>query len=223
MEPIGDHGLACLSPDDYADYARYMQCQAEAIDAALFGQQTLLESFLIAPTMIVRPSATRNIAVGATVTNLFNEVVYINNDFMSLTSNGSGTETYISIGSPVGVPVVAYPRGLYMAGAVVPMDATGAVTAFSERMTVISIVDTTAPVLQQQLAFSWDENPDANTTITRVRTSPTLTVVLRGTNGVRLGHSVTHTNVASSVDVTPNTDTWLWVTYLGPDALVEEV
>lgn len=221
MEPVGTHGLACLSPEDYADYARYMQCQAEAIDAALTEQLTGFENFLNLPTMIVRPSAVRNIGIGATVENLFDEVFYLNNDFMSLESSGSGAETYISIGSPVGTPVTAYRRGLYLCGAHVPMDATGAVTAFSERRTTIAIVDDTAPVLQQQLAFAWDVNPDANTAITNISTNPTLTVVLRGTNGVRLTHAVTHTNAASSVDVTSPTNCWLWVTFIGPDELVQ--
>lgn len=221
MEPVGNHGLACLSPEDYADYARYMQCQAEAIDAILTEQLALFNGFLNLPTMIVRPSANRNIAIGATVLNLFNEVVYLNNNFMSLTSNGSGTETYISIGSPVGTAVVPYRRGLYLCGAHVPMDATGAVTAFSERRTTISVADDTAPPLQQSLAVAWDVNPDANTAITNISTNPTLTVVLRGTNGVRLTHAVTHTNAASSVDVTSFDDCWLWVTFLGPDELVQ--
>jgi hypothetical protein len=219
MQQIGTHGLACLDDSDYADYARFMQCQAEALDALLFEQLTLLTDFMNLPTMIVRPSALRNIAIGATVEDLFNTVLYVNNDFMTLSTVGSNT--YINIGSPVGSAVVAYPRGLYLAGAHVPMDATGGVTAFSERRTTIAIVDDTAPPLEQQLAFAWDVNPDANTTITGIDTNPTLSVVLRGTNGVRLTHAVTHTNAASSVDVTPFTDTYLWVTYVGPDELVE--
>jgi len=219
MQQIGTHGLACLSDSDYADYARFMQCQAEIIDALAFEQLTLLTDFVNLPTMIVQPSANRNIAIGASVSDLFNQVVYINNDFMTLSTVGSNT--YINIGSPVGTAVVPYPRGLYLAGAHVPMDATGAVTAFSERQTIIAVNDDTQPTGQQQLALAWDINPDAGTTITRIHTNPTLSVVLRGTNGVRLTHTVTHTNAASSVDVTPNTDTWLWVTFVGPDELVE--
>jgi len=219
MQQIGTHGLACLSDSDYADYARFMQCQAEAIDALAFEQLTLLTDFVNLPTMIVRPSGPRNIGIGASINNLFDEIVYINNDFMTLSTVGSST--YINIGSPVGTAVVPYPRGLYLAGAHVPMDATGAVTAFSERQTIIAVNDDTQPPGQQQLAQAWDISPDANTAITGIDTNPTLSVVLRGTNGVRLAHTVTHTNAASSVDVTPFSSTWLWVTFVGPDELVE--
>ena len=220
MEPVGTHGLACLSDTDWADFARYMECQAETIDQLLFDRQTELEDFLSRPTMILRPSAVRTFAAG-TISNLFNEVVYVNNSFMSLTSNGSGTETYISIGSPVGTAVTAYERGMYLAGIQVPFDATGAVTAFSERRATISVLDDTIPPDQTQLAFAYDLSPDAGTTITNVTVNAHTSVVLRGTNGVRVAHAVAHTNAASTVSITLNTDCLLWVTYLGPDELVE--
>lgn len=217
MEPIGTHGLACLDDTDWADYARYMQCQAEAIDATLFAQQEALEGLLSRPTILVRPSANRTFASGVTITDLFNEVEYINNTFMSVSTLGA--ETWVNIGSAVGVPaVVPYLTGMYLIGGCLGMDATGAVTVSSRRTMTIEAVDDSAGVLS--VGTITDINPDMGTTIVDVHEDGNFTVVLRGISGVRVRHSVSHTNVASTVTIAAN-DARLWVTYLGPDELVE--
>lgn len=220
MEPIGTHGLACLNDTDWADYARYMQCQAEAIDAALFEQQTALEAVLSRPTIVVRPTGAANttIASGVTVSNYFNEVVYVNNTFMTLSTVGS--VTYINIGSPVGSALNPYEPGMYLVGGSIGMDATGAVTAFSQRNLTLNAIDDTLQPPNQQIALAYDINPDANTAITNISVSASFSMVLRGTNGVKVSHTISHTNAASTVSIL-GADARLWVTYLGPNELVE--
>jgi hypothetical protein len=217
MEPIGTHGLACLGDEDYADYARFMQCQAETIDSTLFEQFTALDDFLLRPTAIARTVLDRTFASGTTVSNFFTEFVYINNDFMSLSTVGS--ETFINVGSPVGGDVVPYLPGLYLVGAQALFDATGAVTAFSQRNLTINAQDDTLPE-PNQIALANDINPDANTAITGIFTNASFTMVLRGTHGVKIGHALSHTNAASTVTVF-SSESLLWVTYLGPNELVE--
>lgn len=217
MEPVGTHGLACLDDADYNAYALYMQCQAEAIDSTLAEQLASLEAFLDRPTMVLRPSADRTFASGTTVTNLFNQVVHNNTSFMSLTTVGS--ETFLNVGSPVGGAVVPYEQGLYLVGCSALWDATGAVTAFSERRLVINAQDDTLPE-PNQIAWSNDISPDANTAIVQISTAASFTMVLRGTHGVKIGHAVSHTNAASTVTIL-SAETRLWITYLGPNELVE--
>lgn len=216
MEPIGTHGLSCLGEQDYADYARYMQCQAQAIDATLFAQQTALESLLNRPSIMVRPSANRTIASGVVINDLYNEIEYINNTFMTVTA--LGTETFINIGSPVGTAVVPYLTGMYMVGGAMAMDATGAVTASSQRNLFVEAVDDTQGVLT--IGQFRDVNPDMNTAITNIHCNGAFTMVLRGTNGVRIRTAASHTNAASTVTIAQSA-TRLWVTYLGPEDLVE--
>lgn len=220
MEPIGTHGLACLGQDDWADYARYMQCQAEAIDAALFEQQTALESLLDRPTIIVRPSADRTFATATTVTDFYTTVQFNNSTFMTVSTSGGISQ--INIGSPVGGALIPYPRGLYLVGGFVNMDATGAVTAFSQRNLTINAVDATIQPPNQQIALSRDINPDSGAAgaITGIRECASFEIVLRGTNGVRITHALSHTNAASTVTAF-QASAYLWVTYLGPDNLVE--
>jgi hypothetical protein len=48
-EQIGNHGLSCPSPTDYAAFALSMKCNAEAIDAALSDQGNAVGTFLGRP------------------------------------------------------------------------------------------------------------------------------------------------------------------------------
>lgn len=217
MRTIGNHGLACLDPDDWADYARYMQCQAEAIDTALFDQLTLLQESLDRPTMIVRPSVDRTFATGTSVGNFYDTVLFTNNSFMSVTT--VGLETFLNIGSPVGSSVVPYRRGMYLIGAFTMFDATGAVTAFSQRTLTVSAIDDSIVGAPQVGTFT-EINPDAGTAITQIQDSGAFTVVLRGTNALRIRHALSHTNAASTVTAFA-ANSLLWATYLGPNDLVE--
>lgn len=216
MNSIGTHGLAALDNDDHAAFALYMQCQAETIDALLAGQLAQLDAFLDRPTMILRPSGPRTVASGVFVNDLFNQVLYVNNDFMSLSFGTLPTATYLNIGSPQGAsPVVPYPRGEYMVGASVGFDATGAVTAFSARRVFVGVFDDTLPTGPDTVIETLrDSTPDANTAITLVGASVQGAFQLRGSHGVRIDHTVNHSNAASTVTI--QQDSYLWVTYMGP-------
>lgn len=48
-EQIGNHGLSCPSPTDYAAFALSMKCNAEAVDAALSDQGNAVGTFLGRP------------------------------------------------------------------------------------------------------------------------------------------------------------------------------
>lgn len=217
MRSIGSHGLSCLEPSDYAAFALYMQCQAEAIDDALTEQLASLDSLLDRPTIIVGASGNVTTASGVNTNNFYNTVVYNNSTFMGLAT--TGTETYVTIGSPVTLPLNPYQRGMYLVGAYAAMDATGAVTAFSQRNLTISALDDTLSG-PSQVGLCYDINPDANTALTNIRLNASFSVVLRGTNGVRIAHQLSHTNAASTVTYAA-ADAKLWVTYLGPTNLVE--
>jgi hypothetical protein len=218
MESIGNHGLACLDATDWADYARYMQCQAQTIDTVLADQMALLAASLDRPTIVVGASANRTFATGTSVGNFFDTVLFVNNTFMNLTS--VGLETFVNIGSPLGQPVVeAYQRGMYLIGGFTSMDATGAVTGFSQRILTVSAIDDSITGAPQVGTFT-DNNPDANTAITAIGCSGAFTVVLRGINAVRIRHALSHTNAASTVTAIA-ANSLLWVTYLGPNELVE--
>lgn len=216
-QTIGDHGLYCPDPQDYAAYALYMQDVAERIDAALQEQLDGLDLFFNAPTIILTNSAAVNIPIipGFNGT-LFDTVVFNNSTFMSLDPAGTG----VLVGSAAGAPVtVPYLRGSYTIGTTVVMTATGAVTANSARVLVLAAQDFTQPVGSPAVFEGTDQTLDTNTG-GNFALLCTGQMFLQNISGVRVAAIAQHQNAASSVDVNAGT-AFLWVTYNGPANIIE--
>lgn len=213
--PIGSHGLACIDDDDYAAYALSMQCNANAIDAALAGINEQIGDYLDRGWILV---ANRN-------------AVTIDD------SSGGGTigpegvigEAMDTNGSGVGSPLVTrhnlpgpssggsnlMPRGIYLVGASVNYT-FGATTANSNRQLSVFGVrflngSQSAITNSTNLYAMRDYQGDGGA-------SGALSVVGlvdgRAGNIANFQTFISHANVASDMSIAVNN--WrLWVTYLG--------
>lgn len=213
---IGNHGLFCPDPQDYGAYALYMQDLGTKIDAALQAQVDELEDFFRPPTIILTNSAPVVMVAGGGTAALFDTVLFNNSAFMTYTiSAGVGT---VNVGSPAGAPIVVpYLRGAYTVGMNARMSATGAVTVGSERLMNVQVRDTTGimvnPVSNRNDA-TFDMNTGGNEGLLTKGN-----VLLTGTSGVAVSHSVGNSNLASSISI--NAGALLYVTFQGASDIIE--
>lgn len=215
MQTIGNHGLFCPDPQDYAAVALYMQALGEQIDAELAQQLTALEGFANRPTAILTNLANVNIpALGA------NSSVYttfaFNNAPAMIQTQVDGSITYMTLGSPAGtVNPVTYPSGGWRFGAIARMQATGVLDGFTTRTLRITITDdvlgSTIHGVQDNTYATSAGAPDAVNVVT--------TELLSGTHGVKVRATASHANNSSSVDVLAGG--LFWATYEGPTSIIE--
>lgn len=220
METIGTHGLSCQTGEDFAALALYMQVEAERIDALLTAQRNALTGFLVRPTIIVTNSANVNMAAGGGSTfTPWDTVVFNNSTFLSLqtVTVDSLTQTAISVGSIAGAAVtIPYLQGWYRYGFGTRMTATGAINAYSSRTTDIFVTDDEQSI-QVAIGTLVDTTYDTSTGGEAQNASGTF--IGTGTSGIRLRTQCTHGNTSSSVNL--NTNSYLWVTYIGPNDPIE--
>lgn len=215
-QTIGDHGLYCPDPQDYAAYALYMQDLGTRIDAALQGQVDELDTFFSPPTIILTNSAAVVVAGGGASANLFDTVLFNNSSFMSYAAVGS--LGILSIGSAAGAPVlVPYLRGAYTVGLTATMSATGAVDVGSERGGHIQAWDTSGAMSNP--IFSVDDvildmNTGGNESVLAKEN-----MLLTGESGVEVYHSIYNLNVSSTVSI--NAGALLYVTFQGATDIIE--
>lgn len=217
MLTVGNHGLYCPEPDDYAAAALYMQDLGTRIDSTLDAQRDALTGFMRRPTIILTTTVIKNMPAAGALRNAFDTVLFNNTTFMNLRTSGSFT--YIDIGSQAGIsPVVAYPQGNYIIGACSRMTATGAVTAFSARQLYVQVDDDTSPTEVTFIDAVDDTTYDTNTGGDEAQNLK-FSVELTRASGVRVSHSVNNQNVASTVNLLAGA--LLYVTYTGPLDIIE--
>lgn len=218
MTNIGTHGLSCQTGDNFASLALYMQDEATRIDELLYDQYTSLTGFLTRPTIIVTNSANVTVAASDFTTIPWDTVLFNNSTFMGLTNTGgSDPRTIITVGSRAGATTtIPYLQGWYRYGIGIRMTATGAITAYSERKTQVSVVDETnvfTPGLGSLIEATYDTSTGGEAHCGHN------TFQASGISGITLTTTVSNQNVASSVNL--NTNSYLWVTYIGPDEQIE--
>lgn len=215
-QTIGEHGLYCPDPQDYAAYALYMQDLGTRIDEALQAQVDELDLFFNPPTIILTNSAPVIMAAGGASAATFDTVLFNNSSFMSYSVSGSvGT---LSIGSAAGAPVlVPYLRGAYTIGMFGRMSATGAVTVGSERIAHLQVFDASG-AMDSPLLIIEDITLDMNTggnEAVLVKDN----MLLTGESGVEVNFSFQNANIASTVSI--NAGAMLYVTYQGATDIIE--
>lgn len=217
MASVGTHGLFCIEPENYAAFALYMQCLAEQIDATLTAQQADIDAFLNRPTMIVTSAINKTWTFpNSSRTDIFDTVLFNNSAALTFTSGVNGA---INIGSPISTPnPITYPTGLWMVGGTTRMATAGASNPNGLRTLQITVTDDTIPPSGQQVAQYRDQ-----TTAFGVLDSQTVKgpVILRGSSGVRVTGVTSSTDLLATGNVTVQAGALMWVTYVGPDELVE--
>jgi hypothetical protein len=131
--PIGSHGLSCIGDDDYAAYALSMQCNAQALDAALASTNEQIGDYadrgwisVVSSSSVTVDSSDSSGTVGPD--GILGE---------EMDTNGSGA------GSPLvtrnvlpgpfdNTPATLMPRGIYLVGSSINWT-LGALTANSYR------------------------------------------------------------------------------------------
>jgi hypothetical protein len=187
--PVGDHGLACLDPQDYAAIALYMQDQGLAMDAALDGISDGFDSFRLRPGFLSTSNANQAFASGATG------------------SFGASTVTYSNM-AVTNVTFVTPRAGWWQYGANVNMVATGAVTANSmRRLNVSALMTTVGP--QQTLSPTSDLGFETNTAGEWLACSAGTFYALAART-VSIVAQTIHANAASTVNNMAGARTWCY-------------
>lgn len=187
MTPLGNHGLACLDPGDYAAIALYMQDQGIAIDAALDGISDDFDSFNLRPGFLSSSNANQAFASG--VTGNF----------------GASTVLYSNF-AVTGIVMTTPRAGWWQYGANVNMVATGAVTANSLRkLTVSAVLTTSGP--PQTLSTTSDQSFETNTAGEWLACSAGTFYAAAGRT-VSISAETLHANAASTVNNIAGARTW---------------
>lgn len=188
MITVGDHGLACLHPEDYAALALYMQDQATAIDTALDSVSDSLDSARLRPGVLATSNA--NVAVASGVAGGF----------------GAMTVQYANFPVTFGVSFTTPRAGWWQYGANVNMVATGAVTANSlRRLTVSAVLTTGGPSVT--LSTTADQSFETNTAGEWLACSAG-TFYLPAGRTVTISTVTLHANAASTVNNMAGARTW---------------
>lgn len=222
MLNIGEHGLQCPEPDDYAAMALYMQNLGTIIDEQLQEQLDLFNAFFDRPTIIVTNSAIKNIPPVGTVADVYDTVVFNNSAFLSLVIDPGPpiAANYIRVGSAAGAPVtIPYDQGNYTAGACTRMTATGAVDAYTTRSLQVNVLDDSIPFpTNNVLITAIDKTFDTNTGGDEGQIVKTTFEALR-TSGIKVNIQASSFNAASSTNILAGG--LFYVTYNGPLDIIE--
>jgi hypothetical protein len=191
MEPVGNHGLACLGDEDYAAIALYMQNQGLVIDAALDAISDDFDSFFLRPGFLSASTAT-----------VLNTAINV--------SGGIGASALVYNNFPMlGPTVFLTPRaGWYQFGANVNMVAAGAVTANSyRRLTVSAVLSSSGPptTLSTVADLSFDTNTAGEWLVCSAGSfySP-------ASRNITISARTMHGNAASGVNNMAGARTWCW-------------
>ena len=213
-----DFGLSCLTDEDSAAIALYMQSMALAIDTQLATQLAEFNGFLANPTALATTTTTQ--------TGIANGI------FTGIGSAGAGdyTLTFANYTPVDWLPSLAtfangdlaFPddrSGWYHIGCYVPMTASGAITALSFRqafLTASSYVTSDLLVgTQEYSTIRFDSSTAGEHLMVQG------TVFVESGSKTFLSASVLHANAASTVNVPAGATIWLH--YLGPSDLVRTV
>lgn len=203
MIPVGDHGLSCLSPDDYGAVALYMQDQAIIIDNVLDAISDDLDTFNLRPsftgitTSIAGPNAT-----------LGEQVFPLAATWTISSINFTPTPSTAATG---GFRVTIPKTGWYNYGCYANLAATGAITALSRR-TLYARATRQATGISTLLSQAVFRTIDTNTGGEFLVASDAAFYATAGQT-VDVEGYWSHSNAASTVQV--NIGARLWCHYIG--------
>lgn len=201
MIPVGNHGLDCVSTDDYGATALFLQDQAITIDTAL---KTISNA---AATTYLRPGVIASMTSAVSASTGGEQLIFLNGTWALVYSNF----TPVSVTAATGGIQVTIPRtGWYNFGVYASMTAVGAVTANSRRtLFARAILQSPSPTT---LAEADWRTIDTNT-------GGEFLVAGDGAFYANVGALVnviglwSHTNAASNVQV--NIGARIWCHYIG--------
>lgn len=192
-----EHGLWCGTDQDYGATALIMQHDALAIEAALDSISDSLDLYYARPSVVLTGTVAQTGIAANTTTTLFPTwaATYVN----SVTLNATFAVN----------PTITLPRtGIYRFGGYMPMTASGAITALSDR--VMTVTATGAAFTAPLLGTASYRTRETSTGGERLSASAGRFYAEAG-SGVRLAITFSHGNVASTMNV--GTGALLWCYY----------
>lgn len=219
--PIGSHGLNCIGDDDFAAYALSMQCNAQAIDAALQAVNDPIGEYADRGWITVVSTTTATIDDSASSGTVGPEGIL--GELMDTNGSGSGSPFVTRNGLPgpfSSSPASLMPRGIYLVGSSISWT-LGALTANSYRqLSIFGVRFINGTTSYETNYYNLTPNRDyqgdggASGALTTVGL-----VDGRAGNLASFATFIDHGNAASDLTVAPGS--WrLWVTYLGSGLVI---
>lgn len=211
VTPIGNHGLTCLTDNDYAAVALHMQDQARTLDAALAGISNELTAYNNRMSFVVTSTVTSSFpALGGQIMpdgREANNVSFAGGTFLG------GGASLIAGGNILFIPPES---GWYDIGGYVNVVAAGAITANSERVLYLLTVQTQANVLQPTQNVYKYRTTETNTGGEFLETSAL--IYAEAGRSLSLQLLVSHQNLASNLNL--NAGAKIWATFMGPKGVI---
>lgn len=210
MIPVGNHGLACLSSEDYGAIALYMQETAFDVEAALIGEQDALNRYRLRTSIEVVTTVTTSTVAGAG-SSMPDGRVAQGMDWTGATVLGGGSPVTLLTG---GGTIIFTPAlsGWYDIGVYSNMIAAGAVTVGSERVIYIQMNQTPDLPATNANVFFQERVTDTNTGGEFLQVSGLVYLVGGRTANFQVLFS--HANVASNL--VAQIGSKAWIAYYGP-------
>lgn len=206
-----DFGLSCLTDEDPAAIALYLQSMALAIDAQLTAQEAEFNEFLDHPTALATTNAIQ--------TGVANGITTLVSGNYVLTYANYVPEDWPPNFASLATGSLAFPNdvtGWYHIGAYIPMTASGAITALSQRQATLVVTSyVTSDLLFGIQSFS-TKRFDSSTGGEHLMVGST--VFVEAGSRTFLSASVLHANAASTVNIPAGATIWLH--YLGPSDIL---
>ena len=204
-EQIGNHGLSCPSPTDYAAFALSMKCNAEAVDASLSDQGNAVGTFLGRPWQQAVNTSAMTIfddASGGTI-GPFNRVG---------STIGSGSLTFTDNQIP---PFVTLASGIYLMGTSINWTLVTPTANSYRELSVFGVatidgennINSTFVDYVSAIDFQGDGGNNGALNVWGYLDT-------RGLNVTNINAFFTHSNAASTINVAAGQ--WrMWVMYMG--------
>lgn len=134
MNPVGTHGQGCLGDDEYGAVALAMQCNRDAVDAALTADQAALDGYNNRPWL--QAVSTSTVTQAQTLTEWVPGDVFPG--FQVMGASGGATSTITSSGMAASL-FTQFTTGWWNIGGYASYQPTGAVTNFSRRVLAVQV------------------------------------------------------------------------------------
>lgn len=207
MNPVGTHGQGCLGPEEYSAVALAMQCNRDAVDAALTTDQAALNTYNNRPWLLATSAAA--VTQSQTLTEWTFGTSW--NGFQVFSLNTSGISV-VSSGMALGSAALAvgnFPSGWWNIGGYCSYQPTGAVTNNTRRLMCIQVSHSVQ--FTNQFDTIVQTSFESNTGTDSMTANSMFFLDNAFSYSVILGFA--HRNSGSTIQV--NTGAKIWLTYLG--------
>lgn len=202
MSTLTDHGLVCLTDEDYSAVPLAMQADATAVTEATASQSASLTAYNNRPWLL----ATSTVAV--TGAQSLTEPSY-NTSFPGLTVMTQTSGTVQQSGMASFTSSVPEPAGWYHVGGFATFQATGAVNTFTRRLLAVQWfhIENLTNVYETAIQTCYESNTGGDAMTVQGM------FYADGVNSYTATLYFAHRNSSSTMQV--NTGAKLWITYLG--------